>query len=225
MKRLIKKLLRENILNEVMTSTTGNEPHENGNANYFVIAQDNESNDFLLLIVELEPENNEFIYSYSFQVLNQNAEIVTNRMYTRGETAKYLPMEIKSTVIPLVKQMTINLVNRIKPNIIRREATEFLTQNGMKRYDEISKLLQDELGYTLIEQGKNAEGKQLWKFKKGGVERELNEDNILAVYQFESSDTGKTLKKAEKVFCENLKSVWFEHRRIDEERRLTREKK
>ena len=143
-------------------------------------------------------------------------------MYTRGETAKYLPMEIKSTVIPLVKQMTINLVNRIKPNIIRREATEFLTQNGMKRYDEISKLLQDELGYTLIEQGKNAEGKQLWKFKNGGVERELNEDNILAVYQFESSDTGKTLKKAEKVFCENLKSVWVEHRRIDEERRLGR---
>lgn len=199
-----------------MIPTVGNESHENGNANYIVIAQDNETNNFLLLIVELQPENDEYIYSYCFQVFNNKSEKITNRLYTRAETAKYLPQEIKPTIIPLVKTMTTNIVNRIQPNIINRNAVEFLTQKGMERYDIISKLLQDELGYILIKQGKNYEGKQEWKFKKDGIETEMNEDTIEEKYQFESSDIGKILKKADIIFSDNLKLVWQEHRNIDD---------
>ena len=42
MKDLIKRLLRENLelIRELMIPTEGNEPHEHGDANYYVVAQD-----------------------------------------------------------------------------------------------------------------------------------------------------------------------------------------
>jgi len=218
MKHLIKKLLREHILNEVMIPTTGNEPHENGDANYFAIAQDDETQEFLVLWVELKKEDNgEYTYSYFFNLANPNGGF-SNRFYTRAETAKYLPMEIKSTVIPLVKQMTINLVNRIKPNIIRRDAVEFLTQKGMERYDIISKLLQDEMGYKLVWQGKNSEGKQSWKFEKDGHQTEMNEDTISEYYIPKASNWLKDIEGHKRIDEERSK-VFFENMRIDEERR------
>lgn len=206
MKHFIKKLLRENILNEVMIPTIGNNFNEHGNANYFAIAQDNENQDFLVLWVELSNEENksEYEYSYFFNVIDSDGNF-SNRFYTREETAKYLPTEIKSTVIPLVKQMTINLVNRIQPNIIKRKATEFLTQNGMKRYDEISKLMQDELGYTIIKQGLNGEGKQSWVFQKNGIEHELNEDTIDFFYTFEEERWNKSMERAHQRLIESVK--------------------
>ena len=191
-------------IHEVMIPTEGNEPHEHGDANYIVVAQDDETEEFLVLWVELHGEDDGYTYSYFFNIMDNNGKI-GNRFYTRAETAKYLPMEIKSTIIPLVKKMTINLVNRIQPNIINRKATEFLTQKGMERYDEISKLLQDELGYTLIEQGKNEEGKESWKFQKNGVETELNEDTIGFFYTFNEERWVKSMEKAHLKLIESIK--------------------
>lgn len=225
MKRLIKRLLRENIgfLVETMIPVD-NEPHEHGELNYIAIAQDDKTNDFLLLWVELHKEDDGFTYSYFFNVMDENGNQKTKRLYNRGETANYLPQDIKSRIIPLVKQMTINLVNRINPNIINRKAVEFLTQKAMKRYDEISQLLQDELGYTLIKQGKNEEGKQAWKFQKNGKEHELNEDTIGFFYTFNEERWRKNMEKANIKLMESIRPVWAEHRRIDEERRLIRPK-
>jgi hypothetical protein len=53
------------IMNEIMTPNK-NKPHENNDNNYIVIAQDDKTNDFLLLIVELHKENSEHIFSYFF---------------------------------------------------------------------------------------------------------------------------------------------------------------
>ena len=105
----------------------------------------------------------------------------------------------------MVKTMTTNIVNRIQPNIINRNAVEFLTQKGMERYDIISKLLQDEMGYELVWQGKNSEGKQEWKFKKDGVETEMNEDTI-SEYYIPSADKWKeSMKKAHIKMIESIK--------------------
>lgn|ERR1035437_952854 len=207
MKTFIKHLLRENIgiLSETMISTNNTEFHENGDTNYIAIAQDDNTKDFFVLWVELHKDDNEYIYSYFFNVMNQSNDKIPPRLYTRNEVAKYLPSDIKQTIIPLVREMTVNLVNRVKPNIITRNTVEFLTQKSMKRYDEISQLLQNELGYDLIWQGKNDEGKQAWKFQKKGNEHELNEDNINHFYSVESSRVKKILEEANISLFERIK--------------------
>jgi hypothetical protein len=207
MKRLIKKLLRENldIINEIMIPTEGNEPHEHGDANYYVVAQDNETDEFLVLWVELhEEDNGEHTYSYFFNLADNEGNF-SDRFYTRAETAKYLPQEIKSSIIPMVKTMTINLIDRIQPNIINRNAVEFLTQKGMERYDIISKLLQDEMGYELFWQGKNSEGKQEWKFKKDGIVTEMNEETISEYYIPSADKWVESMKKAHIKLRESVK--------------------
>jgi len=93
----------------------------------------------------------------------------------------------------------------------------------MERYDKISKLLQDEMGYKLVWQGKNSEGKQSWKFEKDGIQTDMNEDTISEYYIPKPSSWLKDIE-GHKKFNESLKLVWAEHRRIDEERRLAREK-
>src|ERR1017187_2741655 len=179
MKRLIKQRLRENmdLLNETMIPTNNTNQHENNESNFITIAQDDKTKDFLLLAVELHEENDVFIYSYFFQVVTENGDRKTNRLYTRDETNQYLPQEIKKTIIPLVKQITINLVNRIKPKKIKRTAMEYLNEKGMVRYNEISSLLQNELGYKLIKQGKDEQGKESWLFMRNGVETNLTEES------------------------------------------------
>lgn len=75
----------------------------------------------------------------------------------------------------------------------------------MERYDIISKLIQDELGYTLIEQGKNSEGKESWKFQKNDVETELNEDTIGFFYTFNEERWSKSMEKAHIKLTESIK--------------------
>ena len=77
----------------------------------------------------------------------------------------------------------------------------------MERYDIMSKLLQDELGYTLIEQGKNSEGKESWKFQKNGVETELNEDTIGFFYTFNEERWIKSMEKAHIKLTESIKKT------------------
>lgn len=227
MKRLIKKILREtmDLLIETMIPTNNTNQHENNESNFITIAQDDKTKDFLLLAVELHKENDAFIYSYFFQVVSENGDLKTNRLYTRNETNQYLPQEIKKTIIPLVKQITIALVNRIKPKTIKRTAMEYLNEKGMVRYNEISNLLQSELGYKLIKQGKDEQGKESWLFMRNGVETNLNEDTIEEHYNFNSSDLGKSLSNANVLFAETLKKNWPEHRRLDEENKKLREGK
>ena len=110
---------------------------------------DIKTKEFLVLIVELYQVSDGFIYSYLFQIFDENGGIITKRLYSRNESDKYLPQEIKPKIIPLVKEMTINLVNRIKPDIINRISMEKLNDKSIIRYNEISQLLENELGYKL----------------------------------------------------------------------------
>ena len=88
----------------------------------------------------------------------------------------------------------------------------------MERYDIISKLLQDEMGYKLVWQGKNSEGKQSWKFEKDGHQTEMNEDTISEYYIPKASNWLKDIEGHKRIDEERSK-VFFENMRIDEERR------
>lgn len=70
---------------------------------------------------------------------------------------------------------------------------------------ELSKLFQTELGYTLIWEGEDEEGKQTWVFEREGLKMGFNENTISEKYDFETSDFGKMARKADKMFRENLK--------------------
>lgn len=87
----------------------------------------------------------------------------------------------------------------------------------MKRYDEITKLLQDEMGYELIWRGKNEQNKEAWKFKKDGFETEMNEDNISDYYIPKATKWIFDIE-GHKTSFKHLKTVWEEHRRIDKNR-------
>ncbi len=220
LKETIRRVLREEvmIITEVMIPTS-NDLHENGENNYIVIAQDDNSNDFLLLFVELHKENDGSVFSYYFQVFNEGGIPITKRLYKREDALKFLPQNIKTSIIPLVKQMTIRLINRLNPNIINRVSMEFLNNKMMGRYDEISELLQKELGYVLIWRGKNEEGKDVWKFRKNDIDTELTEETISHFYTFNGKRLRKSLEEAEVMKNELIKKNWDEHRRLDREPR------
>jgi hypothetical protein len=202
------------VITEIMIPTVNN-PHENGNNNYVVVAQDNITNDFLLLIVELYEEKNEHTFSYFLQVFNENGEPITGRLYKRDDSFNYLPNEIKPSILPIVKKMTTQLVNRINPKIINRVSMEILNNNTIKRFDEITNLLQNELGYILIWEGKDDEGKSVWKFQKNGNINHLTEETLEYFYQFNSIRIKKQLIEAEKITNSLIKNNWVEHRKKD----------
>ena len=208
----IKKVM--GIINEIMIPNT-NPSHENDNVNYTVIAQDDTSNDFLLLIVELHEENDEHIFSYFFQVFSEQGEPVTKRLYKREDVFNYLPEQIKPSILPLVKKMLIQLVNRINPNIINRTSMELLNDKTMKRFNEISDLLQNELNYELIWSGKDDEGKNVWRFKKNDMNSDLTEETIENFYRFNSERIKNVLVEAEKITNNLIKDNWVEHRLFD----------
>lgn len=220
MKETIKKILREEInrlLEEMIP--TDNKTHELGENNYVTIAQDNITNDFLLLFVELHKENDEHIFSYFLQVFNENGDPFSKRLYEREDSLKYLPQNIKPLILPLVKEMTISLVRRIDPKIINRTSIELLNDKTMKRFNEISELLQNELKYELIWSGKNDEGKSVWKFKKNDNEINLNEDTIEHFYRFNDNRIKKSLMEAEMLTNKLLKNNWSNHRMMDKLRK------
>ena len=70
---------------------------------------------------------------------------------------------------------------------------------------KLIKLLQDELGYTLIKQELNPEGKQSWTFKRNGVELKVNQDNLEEHYSLYSTNFGTMLLNAEKKLNEDIK--------------------
>jgi hypothetical protein len=217
MRSLIRKILRENInlLDEVMIPVS-NEPHQNGENDYVVIAQDDKTNDFLLLFVELHNENDEHIFSYFLQVFNEEGIPLTKRLYKRYDAYEYLPAGLKPSIIPLVKKMTINLVNRVKPKIIKRVSVEKLNNKTMKRYDEITKLFQDILGYELTYKGEDDEGNDVWKFQNGDSKLEFDKKTLEEHYFLSSKIHNKILESAEKKTNEMIFKNWKEHRKLDE---------
>jgi GTP-dependent phosphoenolpyruvate carboxykinase len=66
----------------------------------------------------------------------------------------------------------------------------------MKRYDIISQLLQDELGYKLLSHNMDKENKHRWTFVKDNKNIDLDENTILNHYIKRPSYYDKALVKA-----------------------------
>lgn len=202
------------ILNETMIPNK-NKTHNNVDNNYIVVAQDDLTNDLLLLFVELHKEKYGHIYSYFLQVFNEHGEPITKRLYRRDEALNYLPDEVKPLILPLVMEMTTELVNRIKPEIINRTSMEILNDNTLKRFNEITNLLQNELNYQLIWFNKDNEGKNVWRFKRGEDNVDLTEETIENFYIFNSDRLKNILFDAEKKTNILIKKNWLKDRSED----------
>jgi hypothetical protein len=74
----------------------------------------------------------------------------------------------------------------------------------MTRYDIISKLLQDELGYKLLNHGLDDNGKQVWTFIKDGLNIDLDENTILDHYNKRPSFYDTVLIRAHEEFLQEL---------------------
>ena len=198
-------LVNMRIIHEAMVPTYRDDYYEIGETNYMVIAQDDVTDDKLVLFAELHEENNYHTYSYFFVVFDRMVVNKTSRIYTRDRAAKYLPKEIKPTVIPTVLRMTKSLVNRIKPNVIKRQTIEPLTDEGMVRYEIISKMLQNELGYELINQGRDDENNHIWTFMKDGKTINMDENTISSYYIPSATKHREILERAHENLLNEIK--------------------
>jgi len=199
------RLVNMRIIHEVMVPTYRDDYYEIGETNYMIIAQDDVTENKLVLFTELHKTGDYYMYSYFFDVFDNKGNKKTRRMYTRDKAAKYLPKEIKPTIIPTVLKMTKSLINRIKPDIIQRETAEHIPEEHMNRYDIISKLLQDDLGYKLIDHTINS-GRHRWTFSKDGKNIDMDENSILEYYSKRPSVYDEILVRAEEKFLQEIKN-------------------
>lgn len=81
--------------------------------------------------------------------------------------------------MPLIVNMTENLIKRNNPQIIYREVMENLEGNELNRYEVITKLL-IRMGYSLKDgyPKRNDDRRLEWIFIKNGSEETLNEESI-----------------------------------------------
>lgn len=189
MKSFIKHRLRELLLKEEMILTNYTDFAKEQYYDYIVIAKDEQNNDnhFLALVVKLQPYDMDrlelgYEFIYGFDIYDINSNKVGKTLYTKTESSKFLPLNSKGKIIPYVIEMMKDLVNRIKPNIIYREAMESNIDKDNPRYQKITQILINELGYKLVHEGKNQYGNQSWKFIKEGNNLELNEQTIDEFY-------------------------------------------
>ena len=153
-------------------------------------------------------KNEGFIYSYFFQVIDKDSNLKTDRLYSREDSMKYLPVELKPIIIPLVKKMTINLVNRIRPNIISSVSMEDLNDKTKIRFNELTQWFQDELGYKLQKRWTDKDNKECCLFiKKDNTDVELNEDTISEHYIFDFESRSRILEIANKELGESIKKT------------------
>lgn len=175
-------------LSEAMTTRIDDEFTERDYWNAIVIAVD-DNNDFehyLVLTVNLIPDTNKikYILSYGFSLYNVKTEKVGHYLYNRNEVAKYLPTDLKGRISPIVINMLENLVNRIKPPIIHMTTEEILSGGSLKRYDNITDLLINKLGYILQDSGVNAFGKNYWVL----IDRNQKEITVDDSYQLNEDE-------------------------------------
>ena len=73
------------------------------------------------------------------------------------------------------------------------------------KYDIISKLLQNELGYELINQGKDDENNHVWTFVKNGKTIDMNENTISSYYVPSAAHHQEILARAHENLLNEIK--------------------
>ena len=183
MKEVIKMLLREGLFYESMESDIRLPFTENGEHNYIVIATDKENDNEHYLILNtslLKLTNIRYELSFGIYVVNKSLDKTSNYFYSREEVNKYLPSQLKVKVMPLVNEMSVNLIKRIQPKSIEMQTAEKLEGDSLKRYDKIIDLLVNELNYNKINDYEK-DGIHYWVFN---VKNENNINEVKNKYQY-----------------------------------------
>lgn len=149
-----------------------------------LISKDDETNEKLYLFVGFNDVDGYINYSYSFLLLDEENNPIGSYMVNRDVVSKHLPNDIKGKkiIIPIIENMTRKLLDKQLPNIIVRETAEPLDGDSLKRYENITNIMVNEYGYTLIEKTKNQYGGTKWVLSKNidnDKNKELDEEYII----------------------------------------------
>lgn len=210
MKRLIKQLIRETLFFEVMQPNIHEPFIENGEHNYIVIATDDENEDEYYLVLNvslLRLSDIRSELSFGIYIVSKDLTKTSKYFYTREEVNKYLPNELRGKVMPLVNEMSKNLITRINPKSIEMQTAEKLSGDSLKRYEKIIEMLTNELGYIKINDYKK-DGIHYWVFNRNDKEEVFNEETILTYEIIPIDDKIKRIEESLKKhnFLESLKN-------------------
>jgi len=187
MKQLIKQLLKEAMLSH--TYDWKSNLVDYGTILSTLISKDDETGEKLYIFVGFNKVDGQINYSYSFMLVDeQNNPLFKNYVTNRSVVAPYIPNDIKNKrqIFPLIMDMTRMLLDKELPQIILRQTSEPLSGDSLKRYEEITNIMVNEYGYTVIEESKDKFGGTRWVLSKTEV-KDNNQDldetyNILHNY-------------------------------------------
>ncbi len=181
MKGLVKKLLREEMVSRISNEQQFNLLKDSNTITYnTLISKDNETNNKLYLFVGFRKFSKFSQYSYSFLLVNENNEPISDGYMTeRSEVAPYIPQDIKNKkqIFPLIMDMTRKLMDEQLPKNISRRTVEPVDGDSLKRYEEITNIMVNEYGYELIDTNTDEWGYTTWKLTRGEVTNDNEEMN------------------------------------------------
>ncbi len=197
MKQLIKQLLRETMLSNI--DNWRDNLSDYGAILSTLISKDDESGEKLYLFVGFNEVDGQINYSYSFMLIDEeNNALFKNYVTNRSVVAPYIPQDIKNKrqIFPLIMDMTRMLLDKELPQIIVRQTSEPLSGDSLKRYEEITQIMVNEYGYTVIEESKDKFGGTRWVLSKTEVKD--NNQDLEETYNISHSYTKDEI--AQKVF-------------------------
>jgi HSP90 family molecular chaperone len=173
MRSLIKKLLKEFV--EIKLNEWEDNISDFGKVVSTLIWCDREKQQKLYLFVGFNTYGELESFSYSFMLLNENNEPLTEYMTEKDEVSKYLPNEIKNKkqIFPIIKNMTRKLLDNNIPKKILRKTVEPLGGDSLKRYEEITNIMVNEYGYKIDETYLDSFGCTVWLLSK----KEITDNN------------------------------------------------
>lgn len=193
-KKHIRKILKEYMEGKI-TEWKHNISELNG-ALTTLISEDNETGEKLYLFVGLNQMlgnySEYYEYSYSFMLFNSENQPLTEFLTTRNRVKKYLPKELTGTrnIFPIIMELTRMLLRKnMNINNIFIKTEEILSGDSLQRYTEITKIMTDEFGFTVIEEGNNNFGLYYWKLSKNQPINENNQIKKDPFLTYSSKDT------------------------------------
>lgn len=170
LKKILRKYLLESMSSEVNNwkENIKNFKSETYNINTTLISKDYDDKSKLYLFVGFKKIYDFWEYSYSFIVIDENGNNLTDYMTSRNEVNEYLPDDVKKKglIMPIIKDLTRDLLDSQLPNIIKRETVEPVSGDSLKRYDELTNLFISEYGYKLNKRYTDNEGNTHWVLSK-----------------------------------------------------------
>ncbi len=214
MRGLIEKILKEEMVSMInnFQKNTNLIKGDNTLSVVTLIGKDGENGDKLYLFVSFKNFKNVSEYSYSFLLVDEHDEVLGDGYMTeRNEVESYIPQDIKNKrqIFPIIKTMTRKLMDEQLPQNIYRKTVESIDGDSLKRYEEITNIMVNEYGYTLVYMDRDKWGQTTWKLTRG----DITDDNKGMDESYEITHTytiQESLKSTNDCLLPLLKNYKFE---------------